>query len=204
MPSETGTFSTLEEHVPKLFLVGAALYAVFVASEILATYSGTSIPQDTTFASAATVLIPLGLLGLYPALVERRPYLTRVAAVLVVVAAICWAIIVLGAGILEPTGVLTEPPGPLALAPLVGLATLYPAYALFGITVLLADVHPKAVGVLLLVAAVSVPLVRIVLTGVPSFIPNVVNLLAYIGVGVTLLTAGVPTDGVEPPADTPA
>lgn len=204
MPSETGTFSTLEEHVPKLFLVGAALYAVFVASEILATYSGTSIPQDTTFASAATVLIPLGLLGLYPALVERRPYLTRVAAVLVVVAAICWAIIVLGAGILEPTGVLTEPPGPLVLAPLVGLATLYPAYALFGITVLLADVHPKAVGVLLLVAAVSVPLVRIVLTGVPSFIPNVVNLLAYIGVGVTLLTAGVPTDGVEPPADTPA
>lgn len=204
MASETGRFRTLEEHAPELILVGAALYAVFVASEILVTYSGTSIPQDTTFASLATILIPLGLLGLYPGLAKRRPYLSRVSAVLIVIAALCWTILVVGAGILEPLGVLTEPPGPLALTPFVGMATLYIGYALFGITFLLADIHPKAVGGLLLVAAVSVPLVWFVLTGLPNFTANVVNLLVYVAIGYILLTTGAPTDGVEPPADTPA
>lgn len=204
MASETGRFRTLEEHAPKLILVGAALYAVFVASEILVTYSGTSIPQDTTFASVGGNLVVLGLLGLYPALVKRRPYLSRAAAALAVIAVISWSIVVLGDGILEPLGILSGPPGPLALTPIVGLATLYSAYALLGITVLLVDAHPRAVGVLLLVAAVSVPLVRLVLAGLPNFTANVVNLLVYIAIGYILLTAGVPTDKVESPADTPA
>ncbi len=204
MASETGRFRTLEEYAPELILVGAVLYAVFVASEILVTYSGTSIPQDTTFASVGGNLVVLGLLGLYPVLVERRPYLSRTAAVLAVIAVIAWSIVVLGTGILKPLGMLTETPGPLALTPLVGMATLYAAYALLGTVVLLVDVHPRAIGVLLLVAAVSVPLVRLVLTGLPNFTANVVNLLAYIAIGVILLTAEAPTDVVEPPADTPA
>jgi len=201
MASEPGRLRSLEANAPNLFLVGAALYAVFVASEILATYTGTSLPQAELFASVATVLVPLGLLGLYSVLAERRPYLSRAAAVLVVIAAVCWSIVVVGAGILEPTGVLTGPPGPLVLTPFVGMATLYLGYALFGISALLADVHPKAVGVLLLVAAVSVPLVRIVLTGLPSFVANVVNLAAYLGIGIVLLNTDVPTDGVETPTD---
>ncbi|WP_276253065.1 hypothetical protein [Halomontanus rarus] len=204
MASETGRFRTLEVYAPELILVGAVLYAVFVASEILVTYSGTAIPQDTTFASVGGNLVVIGLLGFYPVLVERRPYLSRAAVILAVIAVIAWSIVVLGTGILKPLGILTEPPGPLALTPLVGMATLYSAYALLGIAVLLVDAHPRTVGVLLLVAAVSVPLVRLVLTGLPNFVANVVNLLAYIGIGVVLLTADVPTDGVEPLADTPA
>lgn len=204
MAAETGRLRTLEEYAPELILVGAVLYAVFVVSEILVTYSGTSIPQDTTFASVGGNLVVLGLLGLYPVLVRRRPYLSRAAAVLAVVAVISWSIVVLGTGILKPLGILTEPPGPLALTPIVGMVTLYSAYALLGIDVLLVDIHPRAVGVLLLVAAVSVPLVRLVLTGLPNFAANVVNLLAYIAIGVVLLNAEIPADGVEPPAETPA
>lgn len=201
--SETGRFRTFEEYAPELILVGAVLYAVFVASEILVTYSGTSIPQDTTFASIGGNLVVLGLLGLYPALAKQRPYLSRAAAILALIAVISWSIIVVGDGILEPLGILSEPPGPLALTPIVGLVTLYSAYALLGIAVLLVDAHPRAIGVLLLVAAVSVPLVRLVLTGLPTFTANVVNLLVYIAIGVLLLTTDVPTEGVEPPADTP-
>jgi hypothetical protein len=204
MASETSRFRTLEAYAPQLILVGAVLYAVFVASEILVTYSGTSIPQDTTFASVGGNLVVLGLLGLYPVLVERRPYLSRAAAVLAVIAVIAWSIVVLGTAFLEPLGIVTEPPDAVALLPLVGMATLYLAYALLGIAVLLVADPPRAIGVLLLVAAVSVPLVRVVLTGLPNFTANVVNLLAYIAIGVLLLTADVPTHGVEPPADTPA
>lgn len=198
--TDTTRFDWFEAKAPILFLVGAALYAVFVASEILATYNGTPIPQDTTFASAATVLIPLGLLGLYPALVERRPYLSRVAAVLAVIGAISWSIVFVGGGILEPTGILTEAPGPLALSPFVGMATTHLAFALFGITVLLVDIYPKAIGVFLLVAAVG-PFLLGLLTGLPSFVGNLVNLVMFLGIGVVLLTAGVPTAEVEPPAE---
>jgi len=202
MASETGKLRTLEANVSKLFLVGAALYAVFVASEILTTYKGTSIPQAETFASLATILIPLGLLGLYPVLVKRRPYLSRAAAVLIVIATLCWSILVVGAGILEPAGILTEPPGPLALTPFVGMTTLYLGYAVFGITVLLADAHPTVVGILLLVAAVVIPLFFTILSGLPLFIGNIVNLVAYLAIGFIFLTAGVPTDGAETSVET--
>ena len=202
MASETGKLRTLETNISKLFLVGAALYAVFVASEILTTYKGTSIPQAETFASLATILIPLGLLGLYPVLVKRRPYLSRAAAVLIVIAALCWSILVVGAGILEPAGILTEPPGPLALTPFVGMTTLYLGYAVFGITVLLADAHPTVVGILLLVAAVVIPLFFTILSGLPLFIGNIVNLVAYLAIGFIFLTAGVPTDGAETSVET--
>ncbi len=194
--------TTLERYMPHLFFAGAALYAVFVASEILVIYEGTAIPKATLFASAATVLIPLGLVGLHRSLVADRPDLSRVAAGLVVVAAICWSIIIVGDGILEPAGILTEPPGPLALTPFVGMATLYVGYLLFGATVLLADRHPRLLGVLLVIPGVSVPLVMLVLTGIPTYVPNVVNLLAYAAIGVVLYTADVPSRRVTSPADT--
>ena len=76
--------------------------------------------------------------------------------------------------------------------------------ALFGLTVLLADVHPTALGVLMLVIASLFPLFEIVLSGLPGFVPNVIELVAVLGLGVVLLTTGVPADGVEPPTDTPA
>lgn len=204
MASETSRFSVLEAYAPQLILVGAVLYAVFVASEILVTYTGTAIPQDTTFASIGGNLVVLGLLGLYPVLAERRPYLARAAAVLAIIAVIAWSIVILGTAILEPFGIVTDPPDAVVLLPLVGMATLYSAYALLGIAVLLDDDHPRAIGVLLLVATVSVPLVRVLLTGLPNFTANVVNLLAYLAIGVILLTADGPTDDTQPPTDTPA
>ena len=204
MPSENGTLELLEAKSPTFFLVGGALYAVFVANQVLTTYTGTSYWFASTFAWASWILVPFGLLGAYPVLVERRPYLSRAAAVLAVTAVIAWSIVVLGTAILEPLGIVTEPPDAVALLPLVGMATLYTGYALLGIAVLLVDNHPRAIGVLLLVTAVSVPLVRVVLTGLPNFTANVVNLLAYIAIGVVLLTVDVPTHGVESPADTPA
>ncbi len=198
MSSET----MLERYMPHLFFAGAALYGVFVVSEILVTYQGTAIPKAMLFASAATVLIPLGLVGLHRSLVTERPWLSRIAAVLVVIAAICWSIIIVGDGILEPAGILTEPPGPLALTPLVGLATLYLGYVLFGAAVLLADRHPWRLGVLLVIPGISVPLVMLVLTGIPTYVPNVVNLFAYAAIGWVLFNAAVPARSVGSPAET--
>lgn len=204
MVSETGRLAWFEANAAKLFLAGGVLYAVFLANQILATYTGTSFQFAETFAWTATILFPLGLLGLYPDLVERRPYLSRVAAVVAVVLAVSSIVAAVGVGILRPAGILTEAPGPLALTPLVGIGTLYLSFGLFGTTALLADVHPKAIGILMVVTASVSPLFMTVLSGLPQFLANVINVVAYLGIGLILLTAGLPTYGVEPAAETPA
>ena len=204
MASETGRLTWFEANSGKLFLAGGALYTVFLADQILTTYTGTSFQLAEAFAWTATILFPLGLLGLYPDLAERRPYLSRTAAVVAVVLAISSTVAAVGVGILRPTGILTEAPGLLALTPLVGIGSLYLSFGLFGTTALLADVHPKTVGILMVVTASVTPLFMTILSGFPQFIGNVINVIGYLGIGVILLNEGAPTYGVEPATDTPA
>jgi len=201
MASETGRLELFEENASTLFLAGGALYAVFVVNRILSTYTGTSFTYADVFAWVAWVLMGFGLLGLYPALVERRPYLSRVAAALLVVPIVCSATVAIGTGVLEPTGVLTEPPGPVALAPFAAIVTMYLAFALFGVTALLADVHPRAVGIIMLAVALLYPLWMTVLSGVPTFVANGLDLVAPLAIEVVLLTADVRSDGVGTLAD---
>jgi hypothetical protein len=125
MVSESGTLESLEAKAPILFILGGVLYGIGTVGLIITTYTGTSFGMDTTFAALGKVLVPLGLLGLYPALVERRPYLSRAAAVVAVIPAACWSLAFVGGGILEPAGILDGAPGPLALAPFVGFIGLY-------------------------------------------------------------------------------
>jgi len=203
MASELGHLESLEAKAPILFLVGGALYAVFVAHKVLLTYAGTSFTLANALAWLTWVIVSLGLLGLYPALVERRPYLTRAAAVVAVIPALCSAIVTVGK-IFKAAGMFSEPSGPLGLIPFVAIVTFTLSMLLFGVTTLLADVHPKPVGVLMLVSASVFPLFMTVLSGLPDFVGNGLSLVAYLGIGVVLQMAGVPTDGVEPPADTAA
>lgn len=201
MTSDTGTLELLEAKAPILFLLGGVLYGVGTVGLILATYMGTSFGTDTTFAALGKVLVPLGLLGLYPTLVKRRPYLSRAAAAVTVIPVACWSLAFVGGGILEPAGVLDGAPGPLALAPFVGFIGLYLAFALFGITALLVDVHPRVLVVLLLVYPAMFPLWMTVLSGVPDFVSGVFSVAVYAGIGVVLWNTNVSTAETEVTAE---
>ena len=201
MVSESGTLESLESKAPILFILGGVLYGIGTVGLIITTYTGTSFGMDTTFAALGKVLVPLGLLGLYPALVERRPYLSRAAAVVAVIPAACWSLAFVGGGILEPAGILDGAPGPLALAPFVGFIGLYVAFALFGIASLLADVHPRALAVLLLVYPAMLPLWMTVLSGVPDFVSGVYAVVIFAAIGVVLWNADVAGAEPEVPAE---
>ena len=201
MVSESGTLESLESKAPILFILGGVLYGIGTVGLIITTYTGTSFGMDTTFAALGKVLVPLGLLGLYPALVERRPYLSRAAAVVAVIPAACWSLAFVGGGILEPAGILDGAPGPLALAPFVGFIGLYVAFALFGIASLLADVHPRALAVLLLVYPAMFPLWTTVLSGVPDFVSGVYAVVIFAAIGVVLWNADVAGAEPEVPAE---
>jgi len=200
MSAATDRLAWLEAKAPILFLTGGALYTVFVGNIVLSTFAGTSVALADTAAWVAWVLILLGTLGLYPALVERRPYLARAAAGLSVVPLVCSTIVAVGT-LVEAAGILSEAPGPLGLAPFVAIFTFYPVMALLGIAVLLTDVHPRAVGVLMLVLASGFPLFWTVLSSLPAHVSNGVDLVLYLGIGLALLTGGVQADGAEPAAD---
>lgn len=189
MPSKTGKLDLLEAKAPILFLLGGVLYGIGTVGLILTTYTGTSFGMDTTFAALGKVFVPLGLLGLYPALIERRPYLSRAAAAIAVIPIACWSLAFVGGGILEPAGIVTEAPDPLALAPFVGFIGLYVAFALFGIAAFLADVHPKILVVLLLVYPAMFPLWMTVLSGVPDFVSGVYAVAIFAAMGIVLWNA---------------
>ena len=201
MASESGKLQWLKAKAPILFLLGGVLYGIGTVGLILTTYTGTSFLADTTFAAAGKVMVPLGLLGLYPALAERRPYLSRAAAAVAVIPVACWSLVLVAEVVLKPAGIITEAPGVLALTPFVGFIGLYLAFALFGIATLLADVHPRVLVVLMLVYPAMFPLWMTVLSGVPDFASGVFAVVIYSGIGLTLWNADVSTAEAEPAAD---
>lgn len=204
MATEPTKFDVFESNAPVLFLLGGLLYGIGTLGLIYTTYTGTSVGVDTTFAALGKVLVPLGLLGLYPSLVTHRPYLSRAAAVVALIPAACWSLAFIGGGILEPAGIVSGAPGPLALAPFVGFIGLYVAFALFGIAALLAAVHPKSLVGLLLVYPAMFPLWMTVLSGVPDFLSGVFGVLIFAAIGMVLKNTDLPSTETEIRAESTA
>ena len=180
-------FEQLDEKAPLLFLAGGALYAVLAANRLLATFVGTSYWFASTFAWAGTVLVLLGLLGLYPALVERRPYLSRVGAAVALIAAFASFVVLVGE-LIKAAGLLSEAPGPLWVSPFVGMFGADLAFLVFGGAVLLTGTHPRVVGGLLLLLPITLPLWFTVLSSVPSYYSDLLALVVYFGIGFALWT----------------
>lgn len=201
MVSEPGLLNWLEANAPTLYLLGGGLYGVGTVGLFLTTYTGTSFLPDTTFAALGKVLVPLGLIGLYPSLGERRLYVSRAGAIVAVIPATCWSLAFVGGGILVPAGVIDGAPGPLALAPFVGFIGLYLAFALFGIAVFLADVHTRVLVALLLVYPAMFPVWMTALSGVPDFVTGVFAVVIYAGIGLTLWNADGSTADADVTAD---
>lgn len=158
-------------------------------------FTETTPPPDV-FGPAGYLLGVVGLLGLYPALAVRTPRLARVAAAVAVVPLVGW-VLVLAATLGELVGVV---PAVSELLPgvflVIHLATLILAYALFGAAGLRADVHPRAVGGLLLAPpALWVAMVAgaAVIGGdaVGPFVVGGAQALVHVGIGATLRAGGV-------------
>jgi hypothetical protein len=202
MTDRRGALGWLEQRASALFLVAGGLAVVFGANTALRTFVGTSYPivQDVIGPIGFLVGV-IGLFGLYPALADRTPTLARVAAAVAVVPAVGYlAIVVMGIG--STAGVLSYPTGPLAAIPIVVIVTMVLAFGLFGVTSLRAGVRSRVVGALLLVE--SVMFLLLILNVVPFVLIDVGHVLAYLGVGVTLWTEGVPAGSAEPVADADA
>ncbi len=148
----TSHWTTLERWSPTAFLAAGGLLTVY------ATLNGLAAFTDTAYVMVENIVAPtgfvfgfLGLLGLYPTLSDRCPRLARVAALFVTLGAVGFSVIAVS-NIGELVGIGAGGSAawfPVAMGMVaVGMGL---GYLSFGVTSLRAGVHPRLVGLLLVV-----------------------------------------------------
>lgn len=197
-------WGSLERRSATAFLVAGALLVVFAVLLGVEAFMGRSAPEDL-FGPAGFLVAMVGLLGLYPTLVDQTPKLARTAAGFAAVAAVGWFVIT-GLSITEVAGILP----PLEDADVVGLTTVFVAglamvlaYVSFGVASFRLEGHSRAVGPLLLAPPA---IFGVMLTGgavgyTPTwsaFVLGSGQALVHLALGATLRAETKPTGLVEP------
>lgn len=211
MTERTGVWGSLEQRSSAFILIGGGLFAIvamFWAAEVFMNMAMENAREFLVSASAIFVFI--GLLGLYPALTKRTPWLARAAAFFIVVG-------LLGASVRavvyasQFVGILEAQPawfGALQLPLFIGIVL---GYTTFGVAVLRTDAYSRTVGLLIVVLGILFIGLLATIIAMSGDYPYVIqvfyngaNALVLLAVGYLLRLKDVPTNRVEPAADTTA
>jgi hypothetical protein len=207
VPINTKQWKWLEARSPTLFLVGGGLVVVYAGLHgIEAATDMVMKPNPFEF---GYVIGFLGLLGLYPTMVDERPWLARagaVAAVLGIVALTAFTVIHLA----DLAGLFSSDPAampswfnvfiPLAL---IGFVV---GYLAFGVASLRSGVHSRTVGLLLLVPGLIVVWMIIQTTAgyfdeLTAFVVSAGEAMAHLAIGTTLRAKSSAADRDESSTD---
>lgn len=199
MAERKGLFGSLDGQSATLFLVGGGLMTVFAVNTTLRTFVGTSFPPvQGLIGPAGFWLGVIGLLGLYPELADRTPNLALVGALVAVIPAVGWPLIILRGIAIEVLGI-TGLPEVLAALPMVVIASMLLVFGLFGIASLRAGGHSRAVGILLCVPATGFLL--LITNAAPHVVIDAGHAVGYLGAGVILRNADSSADRTGRVAD---
>lgn len=192
-----------------LFLVAGGLIIVFSGLLGFEALTNSAAPEDI-FGPAGFAVAFVGLLGLYPKLVEETPWIARAGAAFAVAGAVGGIVVSLGS-LGSTVGVLPQEPGPVAVLFILGLGVgMLPGYVTFGVASLRAGVHSRLLGLLLLAPPV---IFAVMLTGAfhavtgeafTAFILSGGQALALLAIGLVLRMEDFPTERAEPAADAAA
>lgn len=206
------SWETFERGSPITFLVAGVLLVIFAVLLGYEAFTGTSAPEDL-FGPPGFFLAMVGLLGLYPVLVDRTPRLARVSVVGATVAAVGWLLITAFA-LAEAVGILPplEEIGVFgAVIILLSGMTMMLAYVGTGVASLRTGIHSRYLGLLLLAppAIFAVMLTQAVLFAQFRLFSETImawsavalsggQAVAHLGVGYLLRTTSISTDHAEP------
>lgn len=170
MASDTKSqWRAIERWSPTLLLVGGALLIGHAAVKGIEAFTDLAPPPDV-FVTTGHLVGLVGLVGLYPVLVDRTPGVARAAVAVAVVPIVGWVVMTL-AQLLAVAGTVSSLnrvlPG--AFIMLVAGSTVL-TYGLFGVATLRAGEGSRTVGFLVLAPAAVfvVSLVDAALTGMSS------------------------------------
>jgi hypothetical protein len=195
---------SLERWSSTLFLIAGVLVVGHATLLGVQAFTEMTTPPDL-FAPLGHLVALVGLFGLYPALVDRSPTLTRAAAAVAAVPAVGW-LVVSAAQVSELAGVLSPPTGvlPGVVFPVVIISTVL-TYVLFGVTSFRTGVRSRTVARRLLVPAglFGGLIVSIAVVGASALVGFLFTgglVVAYLAIGQSLRIEIGPTNG-ETPAD---
>lgn len=145
-------WDSVEQWSPTLFLVGGALLVGHAAVKGIKAFTDLAPPPDV-FVTTGHLIALVGLVGLYPVLVDRTPRVARAAVAVAVVPIVGWGVMTV-ARLLAVAGTVSSLnhvlPG--ALIVLVVGSTIL-TYGLFGAATLRAGEDSRIVGILVLAPA---------------------------------------------------
>lgn len=200
MTNRKGVSGLIERRTGTLFLIAGGLFVVFAALHGVEAFMNRSAPKDI-FGPAGFAFAFAGILGLYPDLVARNPWLTRFGAVFATIGIIAaavtsvWHVAIWVVPDATPTFAAVVPIG-MVLGQFLG-------YIPVGLASLRTDVHPRTIG-LLLIAVPSILAVMIVTvasgfaTSGSAVVLGGVQALVHLAIGNALRTEGIPSDRAEP------
>lgn len=195
MPDRNVLLEALDGKSAMLFLVAGGLTVVFAGLLGVEAFTEQTAPEDV-FGPAGFAVAYLGLLGLYPTLAEQTPRLARAGAVFAAIGAVGAGVVSLGS-LGAALSVLPADPGPVAIVFILGLGVgMVPGYVTFGVASLLAGLHSRRLGVLLLappaifVVMLSGILPSVVDVTLSNFILSSGQAIAHLAIGVVLMAEG--------------
>lgn len=199
-------WGSLGRRSPALFLIGGGLLVGHAAVRGLRAFTDVPPPPDA-FGPAGFLLVLVGLLGLYPALADSSPRLARALALLAVVPAVGYALILLF-GLGEMAGIVPrflEVVPEAAFLP-VHQGSMVLAYGVAGLGVLRTDAYSRLVGVLLLAPPVLMLALVAGLAVVPNgaavgFVGGCAMALVHSALGYSLGAGRAPADSLAPTDD---
>lgn len=204
MTAREGLVETIPGRTATLFLVAGLLFIVFAAFHGVEAFLHRAAPKDIV-GPAGFAFAFVGMLGLYPDLAGRSPWLSRIGAIFALLGAAAAAVTsVWHVGL----WVLPASMPPFVAAVSIGMVLgQFPGYVSFGLASLRTDIHPRTVG-LLLVAVPTVLAVMIVTvatgyaTSGSAVVLGSVQALIHLAIGFSIRTAGASSDRAVSPVET--
>lgn len=206
MNARTNPFELIEGHSAVLFLAAGVLLTGYAALNGVEAFTAATV--EPNLFEFGYVLGFLGLLGLYPRLVDRQPWLARIGGGAALSGAIAITAFNIG-HLVEIAGVVSDglPGMPVFIA--MALVGFVFGYLATGTAVLRSDVYPRLYGLVLLVPGVVVVLMLVhIVAGFDSletaFVISVGQAMTHLAIGATLRADGEAADGEEVDAEADA
>lgn len=188
MDGSTIPWEWLERWSPRLYLIAGAVLVGYAALNGVEAFTATTFEQKIF--EAGYVAGFLGLLGLYPSLAERSPWLARIGAVTAVLGLVAFSVFTVG-NLAELVGLTSgDPPGWLVFTVMAAVGFVV-GYLAVGSAVLRSGAYSRPVGLLLLLPAVIIVLMLAsIVTGLASpesvFVVSAGQAMTHLAIGTTL------------------
>lgn len=204
--ANTSLTHSLERSSPRLFLAAGALLIVYASLNGLSVFADLATKESGV--EFGYVLGFLGLLGLYPSLVHRSPWLVRSGAA-AAISGIVGITAISAVEVAQLVGITLGTPSAWPLFVFLALVGFILGYLSFGVAILRTGRYSKSIGYLVLIPGIIVVFMFVHIavgfaSDLTAFVISAGEAMAHLAIGATLRTESSQTARDVPSNDSDA